>query len=89
MQTDTHIIKTASTSPQQQNDADVFSPSSRYSLNRVIRRNGKQMVFDRTKIVVALALMRNGEQKVARAYVLYREQHAQKRAHEQVTEKQS
>ena len=29
---------------------------------------------------VELALMRNGEQKVARAYVLYREQHAQQRA---------
>ena len=31
---------------------------------------------------VELALMRNGEQKVARAYVLYREQHAQQRATE-------
>jgi len=31
---------------------------------------------------VELALMRSGEQKVARAYVLYREQHAQKRATE-------
>ena len=31
---------------------------------------------------VELALMRNGEQKVARAYVLYREQHAKKRAGE-------
>lgn len=101
---------------------------------RVIRRNGKLTVFDRSKIVVAmskaflaveggtaaasnrvhekvehltdqvmtalfrhvsedatvhieniqdqveLAMMRNGEQKVARAYVLYREQHAQQRA---------
>ncbi len=31
---------------------------------------------------VELALMRSGEQKVARAYVLYREQHAQQRANE-------
>jgi len=110
------------------------------SFGRVIRRNGKQTAFDRTKIIVALskaflaveggtaaasgrvretveslttqvmdalfrhlpedgtvhieniqdqvelALMRNGEQKVARAYVLYREQHAQKRADEQGSE---
>ena len=106
---------------------------SNQAIQRVIRRNGKQTLFDRSKIVVALtkaflaveggtaaassrvhktvdkltehvleallrhlpedgtvhieniqdqvelALMRNGEQKVARAYVLYREQHAQKR----------
>ena len=31
---------------------------------------------------VELALMRNGHQKIARAYVLYREQHAQKRAND-------
>ncbi len=103
------------------------------AIYRVIRRNGKQTAFDRSKIVVALtkaflaveggtaaastrvhkvvenlteqvfeallrhlpedgtvhieniqdqvelALMRNGEQKVARAYVLYREQRAQQR----------
>ena len=36
---------------------------------------------------VELALMRNGEQKVARAYVLYREQHAQQRANEVEPEK--
>lgn len=142
MQTDTLITKTANTSPQLQNDSEMFSSSPNYPLSRVIRRNGKQTVFDRTKIVVALskaflaveggnaaassrvretvdvlttqvitalfrhlpengtvhieniqdqvelALMRNGEQKVARAYVLYREQHAQKRADEQVTEKE-
>ncbi len=35
---------------------------------------------------VELALMRNGEQKVARAYVLYREQHAQQRARQQTGE---
>jgi len=34
---------------------------------------------------VELALMRSGEHKVARAYVLYREQHAQKRANGQTT----
>ncbi len=105
-------------------------------IGRVIRRNGKLTVFDRSKIAVALtkaflaveggtaaassrvretveslttqvidalfrhlpedgtvhieniqdqvelALMRNGQQKVARAYVLYREQHAQQRAAE-------
>ena len=112
---------------------NTSQPKPHFS-GRVIRRNGKQTVFDRTKIVVALtkaflaveggtaatssrvretvemlssqvmdalfrhlpedgivhieniqdqvelALMRNGDQKVARAYVLYREQHAQKRA---------
>lgn len=144
MQTDTFINTTASSSPQLQNNTEIFSSSSSsYSFNQVIRRNGKQTAFDRTKIVVALskaflaveggtaaassrvretvealttqvitalfrhlsengsvhieniqdqvelALMRNGEQKVARAYVLYREQHAKKRAHEQVTEKES
>ncbi|HED35131.1 MAG TPA: ribonucleoside-diphosphate reductase subunit alpha [Gammaproteobacteria bacterium] len=105
-------------------------------IGRVIRRNGKLTVFDRSKIAVALtkaflaveggtaaassrvretveslttqvidalfrhlpedgtvhieniqdqvelALMRNGQQKVARAYVLYRERHAQQRATE-------
>ena len=116
--------------------------------HRVIRRNGKQTAFDRSKIIVAmtkaflaveggtaaassrvhekvarlseqvvealfrhlpdnaslhieniqdqveLALMRNGEQAIARAYVLYREQHAQQRAqrnnlqHEQANEQQ-
>jgi len=131
-------------SPAQPNtpSADNFSNSSpSHSFSRVIRRNGKQTAFDRTKIIVALtkaflaveggtaaassrvreivesltaqvmdalfrhlpedgrvhieniqdqvelALMRNGEQKVARAYVLYREQHAQKRATEVETEK--
>ena len=114
-----------------------FSNSSTsHSFGRVVRRNGKQTAFDRSKIIVALtkaflaveggtaaassrvretvellttqvmdalfrhlpedgtvhieniqdqvelALMRNGEQKVARAYVLYREQHAKKRADE-------
>lgn len=109
-------------------------------INRVIRRNGKQTAFERSKIIVALkkaflaveggtaatssrvretvellttqviealfrhlpedgtvhieniqdqvelALMRNGEQKVARAYVLYREQHAQQRTTEKEEE---
>jgi ribonucleoside-diphosphate reductase alpha chain len=32
---------------------------------------------------VELALMRSGEQKVARSYVLYREQRAQERSHQQ------
>lgn len=118
-------------SPENYTQVDSSSP-----ISRVIRRNGKQTEFDRSKIVTALtkaflaveggtaaassrihetvetlstqvidalfrhlpedgtvhieniqdqvelALMRNGEQKVARAYVLYREQHAQKRASE-------
>ncbi len=105
-----------------------------YAACRVIRRNGKLTVFDRSKIIIALskaflaveggtaaasnrvheiveqlsaevvdalfrhlsadatvhieniqdqvelALMRNGQHKIARAYVLYREQQAQKRA---------
>jgi len=38
---------------------------------------------------VELALMRFGEQKIARAYVLYREQHAQKRANEKPLEQKS
>jgi len=112
-------------------------PEEAALIHRVIRRNGKQTGFDRSKIVVALtkaflaveggtaaassrvretvekltsqvidallrhlpengtvhieniqdqvelALMRNGEQKVARAYVLYREQHARQRQQEQ------
>jgi ribonucleoside-diphosphate reductase alpha chain len=114
-----------------------------HSLCRVIRRNGQQTVFDRSKIALALtkaflavegntasassrvhdtvgklttqvvnalfrhlpedatvhieniqdqvelALMRFGEQKVARAYVLYREQHAQQRANEKPAEQES
>jgi len=105
-------------------------------IHRVIRRNGKQTPFDKSKINIALtkaflaveggnaaassrvreivklltsqvfnalirhlsedntvhieniqdqvelALMRNGEQKVARAYVLYREKHAQQRTND-------
>lgn len=35
---------------------------------------------------VELALMRSGEQKVARAYVLYREQHAKERAHNKLSQ---
>ena len=35
---------------------------------------------------VELALMRSGEQKIARAYVIYREQRAQERAQEKLTE---
>jgi len=111
-------------------------------LRRVIRRNGQQTAFDRSKIALALskaflavegnaasdssrihetvdklttqvvnalfrhlpeeatvhieniqdqvelALMRFGEQKVARAYVLYREQHAQQRASEEAPEQE-
>lgn len=110
-----------------------FNETENSLISRVIRRNGKQTPFDRSKITVALskaflaveggtaaastrvheiveqlssqvidalfrhlpengtvhieniqdqvelALMRNGQQKVARAYVLYREQHAQQR----------
>ena len=132
MQSDIHIISTPKTQPR----AVPEIPAENYSIGRVIRRNGKQTVFDRSKIVVALskaflaveggtaaastrvhekvevlttqvidalfrhlpedgtvhieniqdqvelALMRNGDQKVARAYVLYREKHAQKRANE-------
>ena len=37
---------------------------------------------------VELALMRSGEQKIARAYVIYREQRAQERAQEKLTEAQ-
>ncbi|WP_075187431.1 ribonucleoside-diphosphate reductase subunit alpha [Teredinibacter haidensis] len=114
-----------------------------HSEYRVIRRNGKLTVFDRSKIMVAvtkaflavegstaaassrihekvdqitdqvikalfrrlpeagtvhiediqdqveLGLMRNGEQKVARAYVLYRDQHAQQRASKQTDDTSS
>jgi ribonucleoside-diphosphate reductase alpha chain len=38
---------------------------------------------------VELALMRSGEQKVARAYVLYRTERAQKRAHNEKEQKQT
>ncbi len=135
----------ADTSPQNalQNASESASPVSEiHAFARVIRRNGKQTAFDRSKIQIALtkaflavegstaaassrvretvenlslqvmealfrhlsedstvhieniqdqvelALMRNGDQKVARAYVLYREQHAQKRADELISEKQ-
>jgi len=138
------VIANSSTSSTTSSRSDPHRERNNYpqsslahSFSRVIRRNGKQTVFDRTKIIVALtkaflaveggtaaassrvretveslttqvmdalfrhlpedgtvhieniqdqvelALMRNGEQKVARAYVLYREQHAQKRADEQ------
>ncbi len=114
----------------------ITSTTTAQPFGRVIRRNGKQTTFDRSKIIVALtkaflaveggaaaassrvhetvevlslqvmealfrhlpedgtvhieniqdqvelALMRSGEQKVARAYVLYREQRAQQRATE-------
>jgi len=133
------------TDPGSQNLA-ALSPTQDFSalasqpIGRVIRRNGKLTVFDRSKIAVALtkaflaveggtaaassrvretvesltvqvidalfrhlpedgtvhieniqdqvelALMRNAQQKVARAYVLYREQHAQQRATEVGTE---
>ncbi|VAW58401.1 Ribonucleotide reductase of class Ia (aerobic), alpha subunit, partial [hydrothermal vent metagenome] len=137
MQTDTIANAPSSATPHSHDIAESSSLStSNQSFGRVIRRNGKQTAFDRTKIMVALtkaflaveggtaaassrvretvemlstqvmdalfrhlpedgtvhieniqdqvelALMRNGEQKVARAYVLYREQHAQKRATE-------
>ncbi|VAW56482.1 Ribonucleotide reductase of class Ia (aerobic), alpha subunit [hydrothermal vent metagenome] len=137
MQTDTIATSPISSTTQQSNNIDNFSQTTiGHSFGRVIRRNGKQTAFDRTKIIVALtkaflaveggtaaassrvretvealsiqvmealfrhlpedgtvhieniqdqvelALMRSGEQKVARAYVLYREQHAQKRATE-------
>jgi len=133
----TESIASAAAEPRPHNSAEHYSTSStNQSFRRVIRRNGKQTAFDRSKIIVALtkaflaveggtaaassrvretvehlttqvmdalfrhlpedgtvhieniqdqvelALMRNAEQKVARAYVLYREQHAQKRAHE-------
>jgi len=122
-------------SPEKLNTLQTNQPTG-----RVIRRNGKLTVFDRSKIAVALtkaflaveggtaaassrvretveslttqvidalfrhlpedgtvhieniqdqvelALMRNSEQKVARAYVLYREQHAQQRATEGAAE---
>ena len=137
MQTDTPATHSATNSAtaliSPENYAQIDASSS---IGRVIRRNGKQTNFDRSKIVTALtkaflaveggtaatssrvhetvetlstqvidalfrhlpedgtvhieniqdqvelALMRNGEQKVARAYVLYREQHAQQRATE-------
>lgn len=137
MQTDS-ISPSINTHSSTHKESEAFSRSSPdNSFSRVIRRNGKQTAFDRSKIIVALtkaflaveggtaaassrvretvelltsqvmdalfrhlpengivhieniqdqvelALMRNGEQKVARAYVLYREQHAQKRADEQ------
>ncbi len=135
MQTDTLSNDLSNPTPRQADNPPP--PSASEPISRVIRRNGKQTAFDRSKIVVALtkaflaveggtaaassrvretvetltsqvidalfrhlpengtvhieniqdqvelALMRNGEQKVARAYVLYREQHAQKRAQKQ------
>ncbi len=135
MQTD--ILSSAPESPLNPQQ-HITHTSEQAEKRRVIRRNGKQTMFDRSKIVVALtkaflaveggsaaassrvretvealtsqvieslfrhlpedatvhieniqdqvelALMRNGEHKVARAYVLYREQHAQQRANETV-----
>ena len=47
--------------------------------------SGGTFVIEDIQDQVELALMRNGEHKVARAYVLYRESQAQKRAAEQAT----
>ncbi len=44
--------------------------------------NGGTFLIEDIQDQVELALMRNGEQKVARSYVLYREQQAQKRSSE-------
>ena len=138
MQSDIHISHSDSSdlTPTPVAFDSSTQSDSNHLIGRVIRRNGKQTAFDRSKIAVALtkaflaveggtaaassrvretvellttqvmdalfrhlpedgtvhieniqdqvelALMRNGEQKVARAYVLYREQHAQKRATE-------
>jgi ribonucleoside-diphosphate reductase alpha chain len=119
--------------------AQTTNTHSKALTHRVIRRNGKLTVFDRSKIIVALskaflaveggtaaasnrvhekvnaltdqvinalfkrlpddatlhieniqdqvelALMRNGEHRIARAYVLYREQHAQQRAEQKTS----
>ncbi len=135
MQTD--ILSSAPESPLN-SQLSISRTGEAVETRRVIRRNGKHTVFDRSKIAVALtraflaveggsaaassrvretvealtsqvieslfrhlpeeatvhieniqdqvelALMRNGEHKVARAYVLYREQHAQQRASETV-----
>ncbi|MDJ0882173.1 MAG: ribonucleoside-diphosphate reductase subunit alpha [Gammaproteobacteria bacterium] len=45
--------------------------------------NGGTFMIEDIQDQVELAMMRNGEQKVARAYVLYREKQAEKRAAEQ------
>jgi ribonucleoside-diphosphate reductase alpha chain len=45
--------------------------------------NGGTFVIEDIQDQVELALMRNGEHKIARAYVLYREKQAEKRAAEQ------
>jgi ribonucleoside-diphosphate reductase alpha chain len=45
--------------------------------------NGGTFLIEDIQDQVELAMMRNGEQKVARAYVLYRERQAEKRASEQ------
>ncbi len=45
--------------------------------------NGGTFIIEDIQDQVELALMRNGDQKVARAYVLYREKQAEKRAEEQ------
>ena len=137
MQTDTHTTDSKCVSSATLNSSKQHSSRTEDQLiKRVIRRNGKQTAFDRSKIMVALtkaflaveggtaaassrvhetvelltsqvidalfrhlpedgtvqiesiqdqvelALMRNGEQKVARAYVLYRERHAQQRTTE-------
>ncbi|MCW9046941.1 MAG: ribonucleoside-diphosphate reductase subunit alpha [Gammaproteobacteria bacterium] len=137
MQTDITTIDNCNTHSVATHTSDRTSHESENSLiSRVIRRNGKQTPFDRSKITVALskaflaveggtaaastrvheiveklssevidalfrhlpenrtvhieniqdqvelALMRNGQQKVARAYVLYREQHALQRVTE-------
>ncbi len=51
------------------------------AIRRRLQAGGKVHIED-IQDQVELALMRTGEQKVARAYVLYREEHARKRAHE-------
>ena len=141
MQSDITSIEKINTNSVSINTTDQSLNETENSLiSRVIRRNGKQTPFDKSKITVALskaflaveggtaaastrvhevveqlssqvidalfrhlpesgtvhieniqdqvelALMRNGQQKVARAYVLYREQHAQQRGTDVVSE---
>ncbi|MFC4257724.1 ribonucleoside-diphosphate reductase subunit alpha [Marinobacter lacisalsi] len=55
------------------------------AISRRLKAGGKVHIED-IQDQVELALMRGGEQKVARAYVLYREEHARQRAQDEPVE---
>jgi len=59
MQTDTIATSPISSTTQQSNNIDNFSQTTiGHSFGRVIRRNGKQTAFDRTKIMLQVVYVK-------------------------------